>query len=261
MATLKQLRTRLKSMHSTRKITSAMKLVAASRWRRQQERWKNLKEYVETFDAEVVTLIAPWVQHSKEEASRILVVCTPHKGLCGGYPSQVKQAAKQACVDLSFDRVLVTTDKGRSLLADIPNLPLEVVSPEYVADQITTWKEEGHRVSLIRGVSRHAMAQEAELTQLLPYELPPASLDKEITFEPDGETLASAAMLHALTLRWQCSWLESIVAEEAARMSAMDQATRNADDAIALLQRTYNRMRQERITTELVEMISGSALA
>lgn len=262
MATLKQLRIRLKSMNATRKITAAMKLVAASRWRRQQATWKTLKAYTATLDAEVVPLILPWLPSFHPTTSRILVICSPHRGLCGGYPTHIKNAIAATCRDNTFDRILVLTDKGRSLLAGIKGATsCEVVSAEYVTEHIPQWFKEGVKVSIIRGSNRHAMAQEATVSQLVPYELPVEAPQKDTTCEPSGEVLAPQVIQHALMMRWRCVWLESVVAEEAARMSAMDQATRNADDAIAALKRTYNRMRQERITTELVEMISGSALA
>lgn len=259
MATLKQLRTRLKGMHSTRKIASAMKWVAAARWRRQQARWKTLKEYIDTFDREMAALMLARSQGAAK-AGHILIVCTPNKGLCGGYPSQIKNTARQACLSGVFAKVVVTTEKGRALLADIQPLPpCEVMSVNDIANQLSVWGNEGYAVTVVRGFSRNALAQETETAVLLPYVCNGGPL--EVLFEPSEEVLASAVIQHALMLHWQSAWLGSVVAEEAARMSAMDQATRNADEAIALLQRTYNRMRQEKITTELVEMISGSALA
>lgn len=263
MATLKQLRIRLKSMHATRKITSAMKLVAASRWRRQQGAWKAMKEYITSLDAEMVQLIRPWIPLPCVQTSRILIVCTPHRGLCGGYPTQIKNAVMQATKDQAFDRILVLTDKGRSLLSGIlPKLPTcEVVSHEYIGEHVTKWHTEGVHVSIVHGSSRQTIAQEAVMTPLIPYEWDEGKQNSDVVCEPSGEVLAPQVIEHALIMRWHYAWLESVVAEEAARMSAMDQATRNADDAIMLLKRTYNRMRQERITTELVEMISGSAFA
>lgn len=262
MATLKQLRTRLKSMNSTRKITSAMKLVAASKWRRQYEKWKSLKAYVDAFDTEIVLPLADVVE-SPRTVGRILVVCSPHKGLCGGYPSSIKQVVKRSVAETPFDRIFVTTEKGRSLLSDVlDGRGCEYMDPAMMMDSLSQLCEEGYAISVVKGVSRNALSQEAECVPLYPYHFGQSKhIGHDTTYdEPDMQAFTASVMDHALTMRWESAWLGSLVSEEAARMSAMDQATRNADDAIALLQRKYNRLRQEKITTELVEMISGSSL-
>ena len=261
MATLKQLRTRIKSLSATHKITSAMKLVATAKWRRSRVDWEPLKDYITSIKAELAPIINPYLQKLGEPKKHILIICAPHKGLCGGYPQYITNAALNVIKNNSVNRIFITTEKGLSLLKkNQPKLDIQKIEAEQLDAHIHNGIQENARITIVHGVSKNVMTQEAQVTELWPYVSPNITCDLSMNFDGDSDDLALDILQHLLKVEWKSVMLGSLVAEEAARMNAMDHATRNANDFIETLNQKYNRLRQDRITTELIEMISGSAV-
>jgi F-type H+-transporting ATPase subunit gamma len=290
MPNLKDLRTRINSVKSTQKITSAMKMVAAAKLRRAQERAEAARPYAERMERMLRSLAAGMAGQegapallagTGKDAVHLVVVMTSDRGLCGGFNSTIVRSARRLIRDLRTDgkqvKVLCVGRKGRDQLRrdfsgliigtieDIAKPRLTFAAADRVARRIAEMFEAGEFdvCTIIYNRFKSAMTQIVTTLQLIP--LAPEGSEQETggtgasyEYEPDEATILSELLPHNLSVQIYKALLENGASEEGARMTAMDSATRNAGDMINRLTINYNRTRQAYITKELIEIISGA---
>ena len=292
MASLKSLRARINSVKSTRKITSAMKMVAASKLKRAQTQAEAARPYAERMQRMLAALAASaagspnaprMLIGTGRDQVQLLVVVTADRGLAGAFNTNVGRAARNAIQRLEGEgktvRVIAVGRKGRDYLrreyADriigeysfAGKKRVEFSDVDEVAARITAMLAAGEfdvcTVIYNRFVS--VISQVPTEAQLVPLPMPeaepeekPAGPQAQYEFEPDEEAILAALLPRNMAIQLFRALIESAAGEQGARMSAMDNATRNAGDMINRLTLNYNRTRQANITRELIEIISGA---
>ncbi len=292
MPNLKDLKNRIASVQSTRKITSAMKMVAASKLRRAQEQAEAGGPYAERMGRMLASL-ASNVQDSGNgpklmtgtgaDKVHLLVVVSSDRGLCGAFNGSIVREAKRQILRLQSEgktvKLLTVGRKGRDQLRrefsslivesyeDVGRRRLAFSDADMVSKKVLAMFDAGgfDVCSIIFNKFKSAISQIVTVQQLIPFALPvaaQAAVSDEpkavYEFEPDEEQILAELLPRNLSIQIYRSLLESAASEQGARMTAMDNATRNAGDMINKLTITYNRTRQAYITKELIEIISGA---
>ena len=297
MANLKDLRIRITSVKSTRKITSAMKMVAASKLKRAQgaaEQGRPYAERMERMLGELTSSLATMdgapklLSGSGGDETHLIVAITADRGLCGGFNGSIIREARRRVRDLQSEgkkvKLLCLGRKGRDgLNRDFPNDIIQTLEgltktgvhyPEVreVSDGLVARfdGQEFDVCTIIYNRFVSAMTQEVTVQQVIPFPVPEVSgqadaADKSQSgqkamylMEPSEEEILDELLPRNLAVQLFRALLESNASEHGARMSAMDNATRNAGDMLDGLTMTYNRTRQAVITSELIEIISGA---
>ncbi len=291
MASLKALRARINSVKSTRKITSAMKMVAASKLKRAQSQAEAARPYAERMQRMLAALAAsavnsptapPMLVGTGRDQTHLLVVVTADRGLAGGFNTNVGRAARTAIQRLESAgktvKVLTVGRKGRDYLrreyasrlvgeysfAGKKRIEFGDVAEigERVAAMLAAGEFDVCTVIYNRFVS--VISQVPTEQQLIPLQVDaeaagsPAGAGALYEFEPDEEAILAALLPRNMAIQLFRALIESGAGEQGARMSAMDNATRNAGEMINKLTLNYNRTRQAGITRELIEIISGA---
>ena len=290
MPSLKALRMRINSVKSTQKITSAMKMVAASKLRRAQQQAEMARPYAIRMRRMLNTLAAsvaespnapPMLAGTGKDQVHLLIAVTADRGLAGAFNSTIGRATRARARALEAQgktvKILAVGRKGRDYLrrelssrivGDISyagKRRIEYSDAAELADRITAMLNAGEFdvATLIYNRFQSVIAQVVTEQQLIP--VPPATdaagADASAAlpeFEPDEETILNRLLPQALAVQTYTALLESAAGEHGARMTAMDNATRNAGDMIKRLTLNYNRARQANITRELIEIISGA---
>jgi F-type H+-transporting ATPase subunit gamma len=290
MPSLKDLRLRIRSVRSTQKITSAMKMVAASRLRRAQEQAEAARPYAARMERMLGSLAGniagrpnapPLLAGTGKEQVHLLVVACSDRGLAGGFNATILREARRtirALTGAGHDVKLLTIGrKGRdSLRRDHARLILESLTDlgrprltfsvaEDVAERLILRFEAGEfdRATIVYNRFQSAMTQIVTKQQLIPFTPPETASEQPASggvyeFEPDEDEILKELLPRALAVQLFTALLENAASEQGARMTAMDNATRNAGEMIDRLNMTYNRTRQATITKELIEIISGA---
>ena len=290
MPNLKDLKTRISSVKSTRKITSAMKMVAASKLRRAQELAESSRVYAESLSLILSSLSGgskdnsdlPEVLVGRENPKAALrIINSSDRGLCGGFNSSLFRSAIAWIKDKKSQGIEVKLMPiGKKASAFYKRSELEVLEnfedintnnrqlevSENVKNKISELFESQaiDEVSILYNKFVSAIAQEPTFKSLIPLEQSQSeenseeSTNSSFEFEPDKNELLEYLIPRNFMTQIYGSILESSAAEHAARMTSMDNATRNAGDMIDSLTKTYNRTRQAVITKELIEIISGA---
>jgi F-type H+-transporting ATPase subunit gamma len=304
MSSLQELRQRQQSVKSTRKITQAMKMIAAAKLRKAQEKAESGRPYadsmsemisnlllnLDTFDSSPPTLLTGKV----ENKTRMLVLVTSNRGLCGGFNgSVVRRARALARKHEEKGRKFNFLCIGRkgyeqlrfeygSYIIDHYSIP-DKPSYDYACDignKIISLFDSDvfDRCALIYNRFLSAMSQEVCAHRLIPFiNMPDSDIDVLMEnigdvkkfkteslssgfyeYEPSEEKVLNSLLPKNISIQVYRALLESSAGEQGARMTAMDSATRNAGDMIKKLQLEYNRTRQAHITRELIEIISGA---
>jgi F-type H+-transporting ATPase subunit gamma len=291
MPSLKDLRNRINSVKSTQKITSAMKMVAASKLRRAQAQAEASRPYAERMERMLRALAAsvadmpdapPLLAGTGKDQTYLLVPVTADRGLAGAFNANIGRHTRTLARRLEAQgktvKILAVGRKGRDYLrrelasritGDISyagKRRLEFSDAEEVGIRITAMLTAGEIdvCILIYNRFRSVISQIVTEQQLIP--APPgdepapaeAGGGAAYEFEPDEETILARLLPQALAIQLFRALLESAAGEHGARMTAMDNATRNAGDMIKRLTLNYNRARQANITKELIEIISGA---
>ncbi|WP_339710072.1 F0F1 ATP synthase subunit gamma [uncultured Sphingosinicella sp.] len=291
MATLKSLKLRIASVKSTQKITKAMKMVAAAKLRRAQEAAEAGRPYASRIEAVVASLgarITPGPQTSKmltgsgKEETYLLVVCTSDRGLAGAFNANIVKAARQRAQALiaagKTVKFYLVGKKGGAVIrrlfpgtiiastefAGVKQIAFEHAAP--IADDIAARYEAGEFdvAYMYYAKFQSALVQEPTEQQILPVPVQAgggeaaAGVSAAVEYEPDEEGILADLLPRNLSVQIFRALLENAASEQGSRMTAMDNATRNAGDMINRLSIQYNRQRQAAITTELVEIISGA---
>ena len=278
------IRRRIRSVKNTQQITKAMKMVAAAKLRRAQDRMFAARPYaggLRTVLASLLTRVDitrhPLLQPREEEKKILLIVVTADKGLCGAFNTNVIRAAQNAIVSRGWESVELlpigrkgndffkrrTTPIRRQATQVFQALSLETareiataITEEFVAGEIDA-------VYVVYNEFKSIIAQTVKVERLLPIERPTESPANEIDYiyEPGPEQILSDLLPKHIEFQLYRVLLESAAAEQGARMTAMESATKNASDMISSLTLSYNRIRQAAITKEIIEIVSGAAAA
>jgi F-type H+-transporting ATPase subunit gamma len=291
MPSLKDLRNRIRSVRSTQKITSAMKVVAASRLRRAVERVEAARPYAERMERVLASLAGrmtglpgapPLLVGTGRDETHLLVVATSDRGLAGGFNSTILRETRRRIRELlpAGKTVLVLTigrkgrdglrrDYGRLIhdsLTDIGRRQVSFEEARDIAERILVLYQAGRFdvATIIYNRFRSAMTQIVTAHQLIPFQAPSGeetvatAAGAIYEFEPSEEEILAELLPKNLAVQIYTALLENAASEQGARMTAMDNATRNAGDMINRLTLNYNRTRQAAITKELIEIISGA---
>ncbi|MBF0125576.1 MAG: ATP synthase F1 subunit gamma [Magnetococcales bacterium] len=290
MANLKHLRNRIRSVNNTRQITKAMKMVSAAKLRRSQERALATRPYSMRIRAMINSIAAlipaenapPLLARRDEGPKKIqIVVYTADRGLCGSFNSGVIRSVRGRVAQLEKQgHQVLLTFVGRKahdvMKRQYPNQIRDVhagltralsfeTTERVVANKLLTDFEAGvfDECHIVFNAFKSAMTQELTWRQIIPAPIERASQEEESAkgspiFEPDEEAVMAALLPRNISVQVFQALAESNAAEHAARMTAMDNAVRNAGDMLKKLSIKYNRTRQAAITTELMEIIGGS---
>jgi len=293
MATLKDLRNRIKSVKSTQKITKAMKMVAAAKLRKAQDRAEkgrpysdkmnviitNLKNSITDIDSAPKLLVG-----NKKSQKHLCIVMTADRGLCGGFNTNICRRAR-----LFFNEVLGSGKElkiitigskghdqikrvfGKYVIDKISFKDLKQISINE-SDEVTTKvidmfnRDEFDVCTIFYNKFKSIMSQEPQAQQVIPIlsttkenlQEEESENQSQYEYEPDQEEILENLLPKNISTQIFKAFLENAASEQGSRMSAMDSATRNAGDLINKLTINYNRSRQAVITKELIEIISGA---
>ncbi len=292
MPSLKELRNSIASVRNMRKITSAMKMVAASKLRRAQEQAQVAQPYAERMAGILSRLAANYVATDSspklltgtgKDQVHLLVVVTSDRGLAGGFNSNSVREARRLIRQLLADgkevKLLTVGRKAKDLLRrdnsdrlgqtfeGIGAKRVAFAEAEQVANAIVRMYDEGEFdvCSIVYNRFQSVIAQVPTVRQLIPFALPEAAEKPDnnepravYEFEPSEDEILAALLPRNFAIQIYGALLDSAAGEQAARMTAMDNASRNAEDLTKKLSLRYNRARQASITKELIEIVSGA---
>ena len=290
MASLKDLRNRIASVKATQKITKAMQMVAAAKLRRAQTAAEAARPYSQRMDAVMANIAsaiagtdgAPkLLAGTGSDKTHLLIVATAERGLCGGFNSSIARLAREKAHELMAAgktvKILCIGKKGLDVLKSefsdvlLPLVDLrEVKNVGYenaleISTQVLESFDAGEFdvATLFYSEFQSVISQIPTAQQIIPPQLPEAeesadSASLSYDYEPDESEILEDLLPRNVTVQIFRALLENAASEQGARMSAMDNATRNAGEMIDKLTQTFNRQRQAQITTELIEIIAGA---
>lgn len=290
MASLKALKVRINSVKSTQKITKAMKMVAAAKLRRAQEAAEAGRPYAQRLEAVVASLASkvaigpgssPLLAGTGKDQVHLFVVATSDKGLAGAFNTNIARLARRRADELIAQgktvKFYTIGRKGRAVLnRQYRELMLHGIEPGdlgkltfadargYADDLIARFEAGEFDVAhLFYATFKSVLAQEPTQQQIIPVAIPPApagdaAASAVTEYEPDEESILADLLGRNVAIQLYRAMRENAASEQGSKMTAMDNATRNAGDLIKRLNIQYNRQRQAAITTELVEIISGA---
>lgn len=294
MPSLRDYRDRIASVKSTKKITSAMKMVAAAKLKKAQVQAEASQPYATAMEKMLQRVAANIVMSptlpklltgTGSYQTHLLVVVSSDRGLCGGFNANLVRQTRQTIAELKNDnrevKLLTVGRKAKdSLKRDHSDLILKSFTgigsagrvdfseaneiSEYIQDLF--FAGEFDVCTLMYNEFVSVLSQKPTPQQIIPFKLPAAQSEEEhsigpkavYSFEPEEEKILADLLPRNLSIQIFRSLLDSAAGEQAARMTAMDNATRNAGDRINDLTLQYNRARQAYITKELIEIISGA---
>lgn len=288
MPSLKDLKNRISSVKNTRKITKAMQMVAAAKLRRAQEAAEDARPYAERFNAVMAGLAASVGQSdtapkllagSGSDQVQLLVVMTAERGLCGGFNANIAKLARQKVLDLQAAgktvKILTVGKKGRDVLkrefgdlfvghVDLTEVKrVGYVDAQGIAKDILARFDAGEFdvATIFYSKFQNVVTQIPTAQQIIPAEFDAEGAEATsgvVDYEPSEEAILADLLPRGVATQIFAGLLENGASEQGARMSAMDNATRNAGEMIDKLTIEYNRSRQAVITNELIEIISGA---
>ena len=287
MPSLKDLKVRIASVKSTQKITSAMKMVAAAKLRRAQQAAEAARPYAERMERMLGSLASSMAGRegapallagSGREQVHLIVVMTSDRGLCGGFNSSIVRAARRKVRELRDEgkqvKLFCVGRKGRDQLKrdlgdiivghleDVGRPKLAFPAAADIGSRLVQMFGQGEFdvAWLVYNKFKSAMTQFVTFQQLIPFAVPAGQgqSDAFYEYEPDETEILEALLPRNLGVQVFRALLENSASEQGARMTAMDNATRNAGEMINKLTIFYNRSRQAYITKELIEIISGA---
>ena len=290
MASLKDIRVRIESTKNTQQITKAMKLVSAAKLRKAQNNIVNMRPYALTLrqviaDIAVTNKVTHPLMEQKEQVKKVLlVVISSDRGLCGGFNSNIIKFTeaylkenKSQTEKIDF---LFVGRKAHDYFARRDVTPVDYITrldkdisyelAAKVADRVMTDYLEGSydEVRMVYNEFKSAISQTVVCETILPINFglstfnqkpqEQANFSVDMIFEPAPEKIIEQLLEKHFELQVYRCMSESVAGEHGARMSAMENATNNAKEVISKLTMTYNKLRQEKITTELTEIVSGA---
>lgn len=288
MPSLKEVKSRITSVMSTQQITKAMKMVAAAKLRRSQERIIQMRPFAQKLNSILKNLSAAqlnadgdnWYSHVREEKKVLIVAVSSDRGLCGSFNSSVFKGVNRLIDEKYADQfrkgnvtVLAIGRKSAdyfgkrkcSLVSDYTGLfgNLAFDNVARAAEYIMQGFQEGKydKVELVYNEFKNVATQVLRTEQFLPI-LPPAKDNTagqvDYIYQPGQEEIITGLIPKSLKVQLYKAVLDSNAAENGARMTAMDKATENAGELLKQLKLTYNRTRQAAITKEILEIVGGA---
>ena len=286
MASLKEMRNRIKSVESTQKITKALQMVAAAKLRRAQQAAQNARPYAERMASVIANLAAgvsgdgapKLLVGTGQDAKQLIIVATADRGLAGGFNSSIVRMAREQIATLIAEgkdvKIMTWGKKARDQLKRLygdrfvesfeagaaPSLAVA----EAVGQKVAAMFEAGEVdvVSLVFSKFKSVVTQTPTFQQMIPAQVSGSGVvdlqGASYEYEPDAEAILETLLPRNLNVQVLSAMLENQAGFFAAQMSAMDNATRAAGDMIAALNLLKNRTRQAQITKELIEIISGA---
>ena len=290
MASLKDLRNRIASVKSTQKITKAMQMVAAAKLRRAQDAALAARPYSERMSAVLANLAhglqgrsdaPPLMGGTGRDDTHLLIVCTADRGLCGAFNASIAKIARDHARRLISEgktvKIICVGKKGYDILRrlfskqiiDLVELrsvrQVGFANAQAVAEKVLRLFEDDEFdvATLFYAEFRSVISQRPTALQLIPTPIPEAEDQADLggaiyDYEPGESEILEELLPRNVAVQIFRALLENAASEQGARMSAMDNATRNAGDMIDKLSMNYNRTRQAMITKELIEIISGA---
>jgi len=289
MASLKDIRARIESTKNTQQITKAMKLVSAAKLRKAQNNVVNMRPFALTLrkviaDIAITKKIAHPLMETKSETKRVLlVVLSSDRGLCGAFNSNVirftESYLKSNKDNLSVIDLFVIgrkagdyfSKRGIQVVTTLTRLDKDISykMASEVADKIMQGFLDGHydEVKIVHNEFKSAISQVVCCETILPIDIAFSSFDqsddgvgfaRDMIYEPAPEAIIDQVITKHFEMQVYRCMCESVASEHGARMTAMENSSNNARDMIASLTLTYNKLRQEKITTELTEIVSGA---
>ena len=285
MPSLKDLKNRIGSVKNTRKITKAMQMVAAAKLRRAQEAAEAARPYAERMNAVVAGLAASVGESASAprllsgtgaDKVHLLVVMTAERGLCGGFNSSIARLARVRANELLAQgktvKILTVGKKGREQLkrdlaahfvghVDLSEVKrVGYVNAQSIAREVLARFEAGEFdvATLFYNRFQSVISQIPTAQQVIPAKFEGGTVSSLYDYEPSEEAILADLLPRGVATQVFTALLENGASEQGARMSAMDNATRNAGDMINKLTIQFNRSRQAAITKELIEIISGA---
>lgn len=281
MATLKEIRIRVNAVKNIQKITKAMKMVAAAKMRKAQDKILSTRPYASKLSALMSELVSlnditshPLIQE-REVKKRIVVLITSDRGLCGAFNSNIIKYTANYLNTIGKDTALVTIGKkgydffnkrNYNIIKNFPtvfhNLNIQTSNEivKYLKDLYLS--EEYDYIEIIYNEFKSVIKQNIVTDTFLPFKkkdnINLKSKNIDFIFEPDSKNILLALIPKELDIQFWKALLESNASEQGARMTAMETASHNASDLIKSLNLSYNRARQESITKELLEIVSGA---
>ncbi len=289
MASLKDIRSRIDSTKNTQQITKAMKLVSAAKLRRAQHQIVNMRPYAATLLKVIADIVVtnrvshPLMQMPRETKKVLLVVLTSDRGLAGAFNSNINKYAeayhkenKSKLEKLDF---LFVGRRGNDFFVRRGVKPIETILKldkdvsyklaSHVAERLMKDYLDGHydEIRLIYNEFKSAISQKVVTETVLPIDITQNTFDvknalpsfsTDMIYEPSPEKIIDQLLVKVFSIQIYRAMCESVAAEHGARMSAMENATNNAKEMISKYTLIYNKVRQEKITTELTEIVSGA---
>lgn len=286
MPSLKDLRNRIASVKATQKITKAMQMVAAAKLRRAQTAAEAARPYAQKMEAVLANLGAGvsgadaprLLAGTGSDQVQLLIVCTAERGLCGAFNSSIARLAREHINRLQQAgktvKILCVGRKGYDILkrqyerqiVDLIELravkQIGYANADEIGQRVMAMFANGEFdvATLFYSQFRSVISQIPTAQRVIPAEIPASASPSIATYdyEPDEATILSALLPRNISVQVFRALLENAASEQGARMSAMDNATRNAGEMIKKQTQKYNRTRQAMITKELIEIISGA---
>jgi F-type H+-transporting ATPase subunit gamma len=290
MPSLKDLRNRISSVKSTQKITKAMQMVAAAKLRRAQSAAEAARPYAERMEKILARIAAGLGENSNapqllrgngSDRTHLLLVATGERGLCGAFNSSIARLARDKANALMREgkqvKIIFIGKKGYDVmrrqfveqtleLIEVKEKQLSFSVAEPIGAKVIDLFQRGEFdvCTIFFSKFQSVISQVPTALQLIPLQLPEVDAenkaDREVhyEYEPDEEEILSDLLPRNIAVQVYRAMLENAASEQGARMSAMDNATRNAGDMIKKQTLIYNRSRQALITKELIEIISGA---
>ena len=285
MASLKEVKSRITSVISTQQITKAMKMVAAAKLRRSQEKIMQMRPFAKKFSSLLQNLSASgnegqnWYNAVRDEKKILIVAITSDRGLCGSFNSTVIKAI----VKLTQEKYQTQFNQGQVTILPIgkkafeffgkrsyqvkgeystliTSLSFEKVSEaaEYLMSAFK--KGEYDKIEVVYNEFKNVATQILRIEQFLPVIAPKTEkvIDTDYIYQPGREEIVTGLIPRSLKVQLFKAVLDSNAAENGARMTAMDKATENAGEMLKELKLTYNRTRQAAITKEILEIVAGA---
>lgn len=288
MASLKEVRNRIRSVISTQQITKAMKMVAASKLRKAQDQIMQLRPYAEKLEEILINVVGATESsessifgEEREIKGVLIIAVTSDRGLCGAFNSnvlkRVSHLAQNEFADIQADGKLEVMPVGKKAYDFIRKNQFNAVNDfwevfhelsfdtvrlaaEYAMNGFTSGKYDV--VVIVYNEFKNVASQVLRTEQFLPIVTEDLEKDSsheiDYIFEPSEDYIVQELIPQSLKIKFYKAILESYASEHGARMTAMDQATENADEILSELKITYNRTRQAAITKEILEIVGGA---
>ncbi|MBI2968559.1 MAG: ATP synthase F1 subunit gamma [Bacteroidetes bacterium] len=289
MAGLKEVRTRIASVNSTKQVTSAMKMVSAAKLRKSQDAILKLRPYAGKM-AEIMRKASSSVETGgnifsaqREIKNVLLIPITSNRGLCGGFNANIIRQTVKTARDTWRDKRVSVISIGRKAFAFFRRTEMHIIGTDlaqatrHLGDRFDFAessnivlllmnlfaKKEFDKITLVYNRFKNAATQIVTVEDFLPVQIhspeqKTGKLDTGYIFEPSQQEIIDNLIPLALKTQFYSALLESRAAEHGARMTAMNKATDNANELLKELRLTYNKARQATITKELLEIVGGA---